>query len=120
AEPATETAEAPAATAASTERPAAERDGAGEESAEERLRRRSTPLVRKIAAEHGVDIGEVQGTGHAGRVTKQDIMAFLEDRERKPAAAQKPEAPARAPAAVATGVEDFWATFYGQVRHPEF
>ena len=47
-------------------------------SAEERLRRRSTPVVRKIAEEHGVDIAQVEGTGHAGRVTKQDILAFIE------------------------------------------
>ncbi len=48
------------------------------ETAEERLRRRSTPLVRKIAAEHGVDISAVPGSGSAGRVTKQDILGYLE------------------------------------------
>src|SRR5690606_22742595 len=136
--PAAEEKQAAAAEAAPAEAPAreakpaaaaapAERDGAAaEESAEERLRRRSTPLVRKIAAEHGVDIGEVEGTGHAGRVTKQDIMSFIEGRERKPAAAaQEAAAPARTPAArpaaaVATGADEFWSIFYGQVRHPEF
>src|SRR5256885_2461 len=44
------------------------------ETAEERLRRKSTPLVRKIAAEHQVDIATIPGTGFAGRVTKQDIL----------------------------------------------
>ena len=44
---------------------------------EERLRTRSTPLVRKIAAEHGVDIDQVPGTGSSGRVTRDDIMAFI-------------------------------------------
>jgi len=48
------------------------------ETADERLRRRSTPLVRKIAAERGVDIGAVPGTGHAGRVTRNDILGFIE------------------------------------------
>ena len=46
-------------------------------SREERLRTRSTPLVRKIAAEHGVDIDRVPGTGSSGRVTRDDIMAFI-------------------------------------------
>ena len=48
------------------------------ETAEERLRRRSTPLVRKIAAEHKVDIGAVPGSGFAGRVTKKDILGYIE------------------------------------------
>jgi 2-oxoglutarate dehydrogenase E2 component (dihydrolipoamide succinyltransferase) len=47
------------------------------ETADERLRRRSTPLVRKIAAEHGLDIGAVPGTGHAGRVTRDDILGYI-------------------------------------------
>src|SRR6266704_3733334 len=50
----------------------------GIETAEERLRRKSTPLVRKIAAEHQVDISTIPGTGFAGRVTKQDILGFIE------------------------------------------
>jgi 2-oxoglutarate dehydrogenase E2 component (dihydrolipoamide succinyltransferase) len=48
------------------------------ETAEDRLRTKSTPLVRKIAAEHQVDIGSIPGTGHAGRVTKKDILGFIE------------------------------------------
>src|SRR6266568_190304 len=52
--------------------------GDGAETAEERLRRKSTPLVRKIAAEHQVDISTIPGTGFAGRVTKQDILGFIE------------------------------------------
>ncbi len=52
--------------------------GDGAEAAGERLRRRSTPLVRKIAAEHQVDISAIPGTGFAGRVTKQDILGFIE------------------------------------------
>src|SRR5256885_633107 len=56
----------------------------GVETAEERLRRKSTPLVRKIAAEHQVDISTIPGTGFAGRVTKSDILGFI---ERAPAGA---------------------------------
>jgi len=52
--------------------------GDGAETAEERLRRRSTPLVRKIAAEHQLDITHIPGTGFAGRVTKHDILGFIE------------------------------------------
>ena len=48
------------------------------ETTEERLRRRSTPLVRKIAAEHGIDITGVAGSGLAGRVTKNDIIGAIE------------------------------------------
>src|SRR5581483_7750196 len=65
---------APAAAAAA----ARAKGGDGAETVEERLRRRSTPLVRKIAAEHQVDLSTIPGTGFAGRVTKQDILSFLE------------------------------------------
>ncbi|MEP6763901.1 MAG: dihydrolipoamide acetyltransferase family protein [Gemmatimonadaceae bacterium] len=49
-------------------------------SLEDRVRTKSSPLVRKIAAEHGVEIGSMSGSGIAGRVTKKDIEAFLSDR----------------------------------------
>ncbi len=39
---------------------------------------RSSPLVRKIAREHNIDISQVSGSGLGGRITKQDIMAFIE------------------------------------------
>jgi pyruvate dehydrogenase E2 component (dihydrolipoamide acetyltransferase) len=45
---------------------------------EERVRTKSSPLVRKIAAEHGVNISSLQGSGVAGRVTKRDILGFIE------------------------------------------
>ena len=45
---------------------------------EDRVRTKSSPLVRKIAAEHGVNIASLQGTGVAGRVTKRDILGFIE------------------------------------------
>ncbi|HVE78480.1 MAG TPA: 2-oxoglutarate dehydrogenase, E2 component, dihydrolipoamide succinyltransferase [Gemmatimonadaceae bacterium] len=45
---------------------------------EERVRTKSSPLVRKIAAEHGIELTAVAGSGIAGRVTKRDIEAFLQ------------------------------------------
>jgi len=59
---------------------------------------RSSPLVRKIAREHGVSLSQISGTGLGGRITKQDIMAFI---ERAPSAAAAPSAPA-APQAAAS------------------
>jgi pyruvate dehydrogenase E2 component (dihydrolipoamide acetyltransferase) len=41
---------------------------------------RSSPLVRKIAREHNVNLSQVEGTGLGGRITKQDIQAFIEGR----------------------------------------
>jgi pyruvate dehydrogenase E2 component (dihydrolipoamide acetyltransferase) len=48
---------------------------------------RSSPLVRKIAREHGVNLSQVSGTGLGGRITKQDIMAFVEKGSQPAAAA---------------------------------
>ena len=70
---------------------------------EARLHARSTPLVRKIAAEHGVDITEIEGSGVAGRVTRDDILAFLETRETAPPAEVAEPAPAAAAAAAQPG-----------------
>jgi pyruvate/2-oxoglutarate dehydrogenase complex dihydrolipoamide acyltransferase (E2) component len=42
--------------------------------------RRYSPVVQRIAAEHGIDLEEVEGTGRAGRVRKQDVLAHLEKR----------------------------------------
>jgi len=55
--------------------------GARVESIEERIRQRSSPLVRKIAQEHGLDIREIEGTGIYSRVTKNDILSYLENRK---------------------------------------
>jgi pyruvate dehydrogenase E2 component (dihydrolipoamide acetyltransferase) len=54
------------------------------ESAEDVIRQRSSPLVRRIAKEHNVDISRIDGTGIAGRVTKDDILAFLDTRAATP------------------------------------
>jgi 2-oxoglutarate dehydrogenase E2 component (dihydrolipoamide succinyltransferase) len=63
-------------------------------SEEERLRRYSSPLVRKIAQEEDVDLGDVEGTGVHGRVTKQDILDYIEQRKAAPKEAAKPAAAA--------------------------
>ncbi|MGH9836586.1 MAG: 2-oxoglutarate dehydrogenase, E2 component, dihydrolipoamide succinyltransferase [Blastocatellia bacterium] len=55
---------------------------------------RSSPLVRNIAREHGVNIEEIPGTGLGGRVTKDDILGFIEQRRVAPAPAVAPSAPA--------------------------
>ncbi|MGW9492851.1 2-oxoglutarate dehydrogenase, E2 component, dihydrolipoamide succinyltransferase [Streptomyces prasinus] len=55
-----------------------------------------TPLVRKLAAEHGVDLSTVKGTGVGGRIRKQDVVAAAEAAKAAPAAAPAPQA---APAA---------------------
>jgi 2-oxoglutarate dehydrogenase E2 component (dihydrolipoamide succinyltransferase) len=132
-------AEAGVETATETPSPAADAETATSEvtpepdSAEERLRTRSTPVVRRIAEEQGVDIADVPGTGHAGRVTKQDILDYIEAGKgvseaaapegmtRAPAPATPP-APVAAPAPAAPSVEpsELWRAFYGEVQHPEF
>jgi pyruvate dehydrogenase E2 component (dihydrolipoamide acetyltransferase) len=53
---------------------------------------RSSPLVRKIAREHGVSLSQISGTGLGGRITKQDIMAFIEDQGSQPARVGKDRA----------------------------
>ena len=58
--------------------PAASSPRSNGNSFEDRVRTKSTPLVRKIAAEHGVDITAMQGSGIAGRVTKRDILGYIE------------------------------------------
>ena len=75
--------------------PAPDTDGAGEKTF-------VSPVVARIASEHGVDIAQVSGTGRGGRVTKKDIMAFVETgppeaAEAAPAAPAAPPAEAPAP-----------------------
>ncbi|HET9276043.1 MAG TPA: dihydrolipoamide acetyltransferase family protein [Gemmatimonadales bacterium] len=76
----------------------------GEESLEERLRRKSTPLVRRMAAEHNLDIARIQGSGLAGRVTKNDILQVLESGAPAPAPAATTGRGAPADLAVGGGV----------------
>jgi len=67
-------------------------------SLEERLRTKSSPLVRRIAAEHGVEISSLHGSGIAGRVTKRDLMQFLDSGGASRAgAARMPASPSHLP-----------------------
>jgi pyruvate/2-oxoglutarate dehydrogenase complex dihydrolipoamide acyltransferase (E2) component len=96
---------------------------------ESRGPRRYSPVVMRMASEHGIDLDRVEGTGRGGRVRKQDVLAFLDDGgggeeppmhiespyrpdEPAPAKTRKPRfdtqpagagAPAAEPAPVATG-----------------
>ena len=80
---------------------------ASEEAAlEERIRTRSSPLVRRIAAEHGIDLRAVEGSGWLGRVTKEDILAWIRN-----GGSSKIRAPAAEGALT-------WEAFYGHVEHP--
>jgi len=94
-----EAAAPPKPTPASSPAPAAPQ---GEEEGEHA---RSSPLVRKIARDNNVDLAQVTGTGLGGRITKQDILAFLERPQAAAPAAAGPAAPstprpAPAPAAI--------------------
>ena len=60
---------------------------------------RSSPLVRKIAREHGVSLSQIAGTGLGGRITKQDIMQFIESQGSSQPAPATPSAPAQPTAA---------------------
>ena len=90
---------APAATKAPSE-DEAEADADADAGRDDAQRQKSSPLVRRIAREHNVDITKIQGTGINGRVTKQDILAFIETGSPAPAAKGAPaSAPAPIPAA---------------------
>src|SRR5262245_39409176 len=75
------------------------------ESLEERRRTKSSPLVRKIARENNIDITQIQGSGVSGRVTKNDILEYIQQPASPPAAAElgaaeakpRPAAPAFKP-----------------------
>ncbi len=70
----------------------------GSATAEDLRKTKSSPLVRKIAEEHGIDIARVEGTGMSGRVTKNDILSFIES------GAPAPERAATQPTAAAPQV----------------
>jgi pyruvate dehydrogenase E2 component (dihydrolipoamide acetyltransferase) len=127
--------EAPATPIAGEAQPSAQRDAAagspgaaaggnaeapaGEDSLEERLRRRSSPLVRRIAAEHDVRLETLRGSGRAGRVTKDDIMRYIADRQRQPAAAGAGDGGAARPRPARKDAGEFsWDEFYSRVEHP--
>jgi pyruvate dehydrogenase E2 component (dihydrolipoamide acetyltransferase) len=74
------------------------RPAANGNSFEERLRTKSSPLVRRMAAEAGVDIAALSGSGIAGRVTKRDLVEYL---EKGPVAPSAPAMPAGLPGSMA-------------------
>ncbi len=85
--------------AASAPPPAVAPSAAGTHN-EEDEEARSSPLVRKIAREHGVSLSQISGTGLGGRITKQDIMSFIDSQSSAPAATVQAPAPsANVPAA---------------------
>lgn len=93
-------AEQPAAEQPEAEQPEEVQDEAAseaEESTDDKSKRGIiSPLVRRLADEHGVDLEEVEGTGTGGRIKKQDVLKFVETQKAKPAArpaAQVEEAP---------------------------
>ena len=83
----------PTAEPARAEKPT--RDNGHAATAEDLRRTKSSPLVRKIAQEHGVDIGRLEGTGMSGRVTKNDILSFIESGAPAPARGASAPAPGR-------------------------
>jgi pyruvate dehydrogenase E2 component (dihydrolipoamide acetyltransferase) len=74
---------------------------------DERLRIRSSPLVRRIAREHNVDLSLITGTGAAGRVTRKDILAHVERGGARPATipVRAPSLPSPFPPGESTRVE---------------
>jgi pyruvate dehydrogenase E2 component (dihydrolipoamide acetyltransferase) len=80
-----------------------------EESLEERLRTRSSPLVRRMAEEHGIDLRRIDGSGRLGRVTKDDILAYLSNGGTEGDARQRAQ---RTTGSLA------WEDFYTRVEHP--
>jgi pyruvate dehydrogenase E2 component (dihydrolipoamide acetyltransferase) len=77
---------APAPAAAKKETPAPPPAASAHED-EEDSDVRSSPLVRKLAREHNVDLAKISGTGTGGRVTKQDVLDFVERRTDAPISA---------------------------------
>src|SRR6202008_177690 len=67
------------------------------DSLDERRRTKSSPLVRKIAQENNVDITRIQGSGVSGRVTKNDILDFMQRPASSPAPQQPPATQQPAP-----------------------
>ena len=63
-----------------------------------------SPLVRKLAAEHGVDLSQVSGSGTGGRITKNDVTSFVASRGAAPAAAAVPAMPEAPPAPMPAAV----------------
>jgi pyruvate dehydrogenase E2 component (dihydrolipoamide acetyltransferase) len=80
---------------------------------------RSSPLVRRLAKEHHVDLAGIEGSGAGGRISKKDILAAMESGSARPLAAAAPAAPApAAPSTVSSGSPAVPPGPGGQVVHP--
>ncbi len=79
--------------AAAPEEPSLDTEEGSADTREELRRQKSSPLVRRIAQEHKVDLAQIHGTGLSGRVTKQDILGYIQLGK-----GSGPAAPASAPA----------------------
>lgn len=121
--------EQPAAQKKTTSAPAPSGDGAATpqpapvSGSQEGGRIKASPLARKLAGDHGVDLASIQGTGPQGRIIKRDVEAAVGQPEAKPAAAPeaKPDrepakAPRPAPMPVAEGAEEYEAIRISQMR----
>jgi pyruvate dehydrogenase E2 component (dihydrolipoamide acetyltransferase) len=82
---------------------------------------RSSPVVQKIASEHNVDVSLVEGTGEGGRVTKKDIMGYIDSAASASIPAAMPQAaaaPARSAPAPAAARPQVFASGQDEVREP--
>ena len=86
---------APTPVAAPAAAPAASKDGG---------RIHSSPLVRRMAKEHGIDLSVIAGTGAGGRISKQDIEALISGATQPAAPAARPAVPSTPPPPAAPGV----------------
>jgi 2-oxoisovalerate dehydrogenase E2 component (dihydrolipoyl transacylase) len=93
------------------EPPSESGSGAVQKPREERAR--YSPAVRRLAREHGVDLSRVTGTGVGGRITRNDVLGYLEGQvaaatrtETPPAVAQPAPTPRMEPAPAGTSLED--------------
>ncbi|HQZ90579.1 MAG TPA: dihydrolipoamide acetyltransferase family protein [Thermomicrobiales bacterium] len=79
---------------------------------------RASPLVRRLAAEHAIDLSQVRGTGPQGRIVKRDVDPYLTGAKPMPQAAptQAPVAPAPAPAPVAAAAAEPIPTVGGELK----
>jgi len=82
---------------------------AGANGLDERLRTKSSPLVRKIAAEHGIEIAEMRGSGIQGRVTRRDIEQYISAGGAASGAASRPSMHAPTGAATHGQLPEPWA-----------
>lgn len=70
------------------------------------IRQRATPAVRRLAQEHRVDLSQIKGTGHAGRVTREDVERFLAERRRGADQTKEEAAPRSEPSPALAGRPD--------------